>query len=393
MAMLASTVGLVVGASCLLDRSAGFEETSGSGAGDVGGMGGGEPMPECVKPEDCGGTTDCTESVDCVEGSCSYGYAIKGTACTGTLPDQRVCDGKGNCVPCATNVDCEAGGTCEMGVQSGGFECVGGLCNKLGGSIDCAPYECNEAGTVCLGVCTDDEDCSGNNVCEPSDGSCAPPRPLGTACTVNSACDSLFCRDEVCCDTDCNTQCEGCSAALTGGTDGTCDVIELGTDDPDMSCTLGFGCEGDGTCIECAEPTAALMGGNCPAACDSCSGGNTCNFACTTAAPCTTVACPAGWDCDVDCGSDDACNAATIACPPGRSCTVTCANNAGSCANAAVTCGDGPCKVDCKNGSNGNCTGTNVTCGANECDIHCSTTGEPAYTQGAACNVKTDNEC
>lgn len=399
-ALIACLAALAVGSSCILNRTAGFEP-DGTGASGAGGGGtGGIIMMGCDQPSDCGATTDCTTAVDCVNGSCVPSYAPPGTSCVvDGDPDKQYCNGTGSCVQCALAEHCEPG-TCIGGVQTAGEECLGGLCNEVMGTLDCGDYTCNAAGTNCLSGCASTDECSqAGHVCDPGIGlgECAEPRLVGQPCSVDEACDSGFCADGVCCQEECATQCEACSMALTGAADGTCANILIGVDDQDESCPFGFGCQGDGTCTMCGDPTTALDTNVCPAVCDGgCGGGNDqCNIDCDAAGDCQGVInCPPGKDCHVDCSVAGACPAITVACPPGRDCKLTCANNMGSCAGSTLNCNDGPCEIDCKNGSGGNCTGTTINCGLNDCDVKCSATGEPIITDlQMSCSLLTDNEC
>jgi hypothetical protein len=50
---------------------------------------------------------------------------------------------------------------------------------------------------------------------------------LGIPCTQDSDCDSGFCRDGVCCDSDCSGTCEVCSAANGASDDGLCTELAM----------------------------------------------------------------------------------------------------------------------------------------------------------------------
>ena len=63
--------------------------------------------------------------------------------------------------------------------------------------------------------------------CGGGDAATPPPPPptpgeLGDACGDGDECASGFCVDDVCCDAACADVCGSCSAAATGGSDGTC---------------------------------------------------------------------------------------------------------------------------------------------------------------------------
>jgi hypothetical protein len=85
--------------------------------------------------------------------------------------------------------------------------------------------------------------------------------PLGSPCSGGAACDSSLCVDDVCCDDVCDGECEACSAATSGGTDGTCSPIPA-YDDPDGECNADYACDGNGACKR-EDGVACTGGGNC----------------------------------------------------------------------------------------------------------------------------------
>jgi len=104
----------------------------------------------------------------------------------------------------------------------------------------------------------------------------------------------------------------------------------------------------------------------CPAPCTSCDLGTmTCTVDCSAnpSACDGQVVCPAGFNCDVQCNTDNSCRNG-VSCS--LDCTITCDGNS-SCRGLA--CGVGRCKVDC----NGFDSCRNVQCGpACACDTTCS---------------------
>lgn len=85
---------------------------------------------------------------------------------------------------------------------------------------------------------------------------------LGAACAGGSACASGACVDGVCCDRACDGACEACSAATTGGADGTCAPALAGT-----ACST-YACDGvAATCpTSCATHADCVRGYACGAA-------------------------------------------------------------------------------------------------------------------------------
>lgn len=395
--MVVLVFGTIAGSSCVLDRQGGLEagaggEPAAGGAGQGGGVTSiGGAMTTCTAQADCGADTACA-NVDCVNGSCQTTFEDAGTACTQSSNDGGVCDGMGSCVECATEDDCSQG-QCMDGLETGSQVCVQGSCMPVVGSVPCGNYTCNEAMTACLDSCADSSDCVDNHYCT-AGSICVPIAMPGEACSAPDGCvTGSFCVDGFCCDGPCTDPCTGCSNALTGAADGICASVELGTSDPDTPCAAGYGCAGDGTCLACGDPTIVETS-DCDAVCNGGCGGDKCNIDCTAQSPCTTVVCPAGRDCKVDCNGSGSCSMAAIQCPAGRGCEVICSNQAGSCSGATIQCGmGGPCKIDCKNGT-GVCDGATVSCSDNLCDVKCSASMEPVIQNSAAsCMPMTDAEC
>ena len=146
--------------------------------------------------------------------------------------------GSGGSLGKALGQACDAASECASG------NCVDGVCCDL--ACDGACESCNQAGE--LGNCmphaggTDPEDeCPGD--CNGVTGCAGIP---GQICTAASECDSGFCVDGVCCETDCASVCFACAEALNGVQDGLCTPVVAGTD-PDDECATGT-CDGIGNC-------------------------------------------------------------------------------------------------------------------------------------------------
>ena len=164
--------------------------------------------------------------------------------------------------------------------------------------------------------------------------------PLGTTCTLGSECASGECVDGVCCDQACDSGCIACAAALTGGSDGVCAPVLVGTDPRDVCAADaatcgGAACDGFGAC---AAATAGTVCRPSAGACDqveSCDGvarqcpvdgfasaAQTCRASlgpCDPAETCSgaAAACPA----DVLASAATVCRAANGMCDVAESCT------------------------------------------------------------------------
>ena len=63
-------------------------------------------------------------------------------------------------------------------------------------------------------------------------------RSDGQVCAGDGECGSGACKDGFCCNNGCAGLCEACSAAKSGGTNGVCSGVTVGTD-PDNECPNG----------------------------------------------------------------------------------------------------------------------------------------------------------
>ena len=170
--------------------------TGGSSTSSGTGGGAGAGGSGYCDASDCPGDTTTCAYPTCAFETCDIGFAPAGLPCTednGTL-----CDGEGNCVECIND------GQCPI-------------------EVDCIDNQCGGS--------------SSNN---------------GDPCTNPAECDSGFCVDDVCCSTLCDSECEACSAAKSGGDDGLCTPAPVGTD-PDQECASGERCNGSGACVGCAH--------------------------------------------------------------------------------------------------------------------------------------------
>ncbi len=148
------------------------------------------------------------------------------------------------------------------------------------------------------------------------------PSPVGAACSVDAACSSGFCADGVCCSSRCAgaTTCQACSAARTGGVDGTCapltptaaasTVCRAARDvcDAPESCTAGV--------LACPADARAPAGTVCRAASGDCDAAEACSGL-SDACPADVVR-PSGAVCRAStrgCDVSEVCDGASSACP------------------------------------------------------------------------------
>lgn len=135
--------------------------------------------------------------------------------------------------------------------------------------------------------------------CGGGDAATPPPPPptpgeLGDACGDGDECASGFCVDDVCCDAACADVCGSCSAAATGGSDGTCapKLVDTPCRAATDTCDTTETC--DGASLDCptdgVEPTTSQA--CAPFACPG--DGVACETTCATHADCAP-----GAMCDV----------------------------------------------------------------------------------------------
>jgi V8-like Glu-specific endopeptidase len=256
----------------------------------------------------------CTDSGECVGGLCDETAA--GRICTEICDATRPLDG------CATGLHCVVSAGCDG-------RCIPGAAGTLGVGIACATDAECESGNCedpgdgrqrCLPLCRGDEGfCASGEACTggPSAcGACVPqeilrlPRGLGEECAASTDCRSGLCvqRSGI---GECATPCVGDACA-----DGF--VCQMG------NCVLDRSQPPGGQCSEindCFAGTCARQG----------------SLAWCSPLDCTSVECPAGFEC-VPVGGANIC--APMLALAGAACT-----SDGDCASA--TCARGVCTTFC----------------------------------------------
>jgi len=243
-----------------------------------------DPANECSGALSCDGAgacqlalgASCTVGTQCGSGNCVDGVCCTTATCAGACKscNQAQTGGAaGFCANIASNLDpanecagalsCDGNGACQgpqgasctLDTQCGTGHCVDNVCC---GTATCGVCEaCSAAlngatsGTCSLvSVDTDPHnDCTGAQVCNIL-GACVDG-PNGGACFVgdgaDNTCASSQCWDGFCCNVSCNGLCEACSAAKSGGPNGTCAPVP-NNQDPDAECPGSQTCDGSGAC-------------------------------------------------------------------------------------------------------------------------------------------------
>lgn len=321
--------------------------------------------------------------------------------------DGKVCTTEGcnggvpiNYKPVADGAACGAGPTC-VAAAGGGYEanagdsCVNGLC-VTPASVSCGNYKCNAAGTACLGACQDVNQCIAGMFCDAPTNSCKPFATGGMACQDAAACQSNFCVDGVCCNTQCGGLCQRCDL---NNKKGLCSPVP-NKQDPDNECNGGDACDGAGQCRKpdgagCAMDADCLSNVcedsiccnvSCPGACKRCDIGGS-NGTCTNVAKdmeppmCVSPkACDGNGNCETKtgqpCGADAECMSGS--CQDGVCCNNNCP---GACARCDLMGTMGICTNVPSNVQVSGCNATEACDGNNNCEL----VNGQACTQNSQC--------
>ena|GEM_PF-4330065 len=322
-------------------------------------------------------------------------YAASGSACElakDTLSAGDLCDENAQCESgfCADNTCCDkkCDGACDTCAKAFGAE-ADGKCGyvKTGET-------CKEAGKE--GICSEE------GVCE------AGP----SKCTETKDCDSGYCIGGICCEKECDSECQQCSS------DGaSCDNLA-----EDTECADGGKCE-SGVCKAACDTGKTDCGGGCVDTqsdndnCGICGNGCKASDGKTCEKGVCTVTCVTGLsDCNgqcVDvqtstdnCGScGNACNTSAGETCEGGSCLPACATGLNRCGGKCVdlqkdsgNCGkcSAACTItgqECQSGSCA-CTGQTILCGVKCIDAqtdasHCGSCNNACENGGGTCNAGT----
>lgn len=291
----------------------------------------------CLCNSNCAIGSVCSSGSTCASGVCNSG-ACAASSCSDGVRNGNETDvdcGGGSCPACRMGKTCAAGTDCVssncQGQVCAAGTCGGSACQQYG-ETGTTPVCTNvAAGTVCAGGT-----CDGN-------GTCITTLANGSACTSGSSCTSGFCANGFCCNNNCSGTCMACSAALTGGQNGTCASVRTGTD-PMGQCPSNGVCGNTGSCANgaCQQMPAGT----------SCGSGATCNGT-------GTCSCGGNTNCAGVCVNES-----------------TDVNNCGACGNACAfanggaACIGGVCSLNSCNTGYANCDGN----GSNGCETPITTT-------------------
>lgn len=191
----------------------------------------------------CLAGTSCADGF-CCDSTCSgvcETCALPGSegTCTavpsGELPMHGACAAPGNALCGSGFCDGSDPSQCKFtaGTSCGLTTCTGhlisgGLCDSEG---DCSHVStpvaclnslvCQTAGE-CRTACSADSHCVTGTYCDLSKNSCVGILEAGEACEMDGQCDTEHCVDGVCCNSECEDQCEACDVV---GSVGVCSVV------------------------------------------------------------------------------------------------------------------------------------------------------------------------
>jgi hypothetical protein len=228
------------------------------------------------------------------------------------------------------------------------------------------------------------------------DGAGAQLLGNGTACTQASDCQSNFCVDGVCCESDCTAACHTCGLA---GAPGICNLAPSGTDphnscgDDGTPCGLDGTCDGTGGCrfrtidTVCRQQSCAT-GTNMLTRASTCDGKGACPASVVEA--CAPYVCkPDGTGCFSDCVPDGG----STECQAPKTC------NAGGCGpkpNGRACGGDAECQSGkCRDGfcCNVDCNTSCFACNIAGKEGTCSPTPAGTAAPAGACTNPTNDPC
>ena len=390
-----------------------------------------DPANECAGAVNCNGNgacgallgigSGCSVGNECQSGNCIDGVCCNST-CTGLCQACNIAGSLGTCTNVPNNQDpanecasgaCNGAGLCKLDngqACAAGTACLSGTCTDgvccnaaCGGTCQA----CNVAGST--GTCTSipngqdpANECPGNTSCNGANACTLFAN--GVACTLSAECSSGSCVDGVCCNTACNGLCQACTAAKTGGTNGTCANITANSD-PDNECAGTAVCSA-GACKKANGDTCAT---NAECLSATCVDSVCCNTACSGTCQACNVAgsvgscanLPSGQDPANECPGNTSCSGAgsCVLFGNGTSCSANAECSSGSCVDGV--CCNTACNGTCQACSSAKTGGVNGACGNilantdpdNECSGGQVCNGAGTCTtlpQGSACSVAAD---
>lgn len=285
---------------------------------------------------------DCTSNADC--GSNGFCVGVRGGSNQCVRADSAgniSCD-VGASTGCSSDSDCDAGercnrstGECEMASTTGG-----GIGDECGDDSECNSGTCfrgtcsQTCNWVDTGSCPSGFYCNGDATGTCGDGLCvagtAGRGALGTACSGDTDCTSLYCADDVCASPCTPGGATGCPAGFAcQGSEGGCGACKQAGGAGDI-------CETGGDCLSeiCAVPTGES--GFCTENCTTDSDCPT-SFTCEASGS-NRICTPTLAGLGADCGSNDDCLSGICATENGdRYCTRICTDST-PCPGSTFSC-------------------------------------------------------
>jgi len=387
----------------------------------------------CSRNRQCSTDGGCCQNV-CVslriEAHCGKSADGDAATCAIACQDTQYCDSVTRiCLDrfdndgeheCARDRQCKVGGGCCR-LSSGVSKCISLTADShCGASTGDDQATCGTDCTVLNGTgsciassnppgcgCGDDSECTTDQYCDSSSGSCRPRLANNEACKRDRECTSGGCCNLICisltqdghcgangCGIDCgsstNRAClsdtricgciddSNCATAEYCGTDRVCAARKINdgasTCSRDRQCQAGGGCCGAvcvslsqaGHCGSSGGDTATTCGDNCSI--------NSAGHACLVSA--------CGCNTDTDCPTDRYCNGSSHQCVLQLDIGADCAGNrqcaSNSCCSTTSKCVD---------------LTQPATCGASGCGTDCTSSADGHACVSSACGCTTDGDC
>ncbi len=197
-----------------------------------------DPDGDCSLCRACNASGECALVEDGAD-------PLSDCTATGVCGKDGMCDGAGACRDTPEGTECSPA-TCIETLFFPARECQGGTCVSPLPPSDCGNTYCDDTGTACALACATNVDCQPGSVCRVGVPggmpACLSALQQGQACESESECESGHCVDGFCCNNACAGLCRTC-----GESPGNCIQRPVGQSDPG-TCEAPDSCDIDGDC-------------------------------------------------------------------------------------------------------------------------------------------------
>jgi hypothetical protein len=177
-----------------------------------------QPLPDAgavIVIEEDGGEVDASADAGASFAQPDGGVTTDDNQCAGKCNGKRACGFPGAERTCG---DVFCGNKAEQGRAA-----CDGVGHCVVGAEKCEAFSCPDGSPGCKKTCTAETDCLATHFCEAASSSCKPKLGNGSACSSPATCQSGFCIDGVCCNSECTPGTAGPGATCTQpGSVGSC---------------------------------------------------------------------------------------------------------------------------------------------------------------------------